>query len=213
MIRAALALAALLSAALSAAAADVPADKLARFHAACEEAQARRIAVLEAELAALREAPRPDEAQRKKIAAAERELAAVRARGAGPVAMPMPPQPGDIGAISAGAVGPDAVRPAAPTAVRILEIIDEDDAIVRLKYNVAVSADDAADFEPTFVDVWLHGPATGDWSADDEVEVPGVFTISGNRSFETTCGGRSVLLLEPVDLGARSEPGNESSRP
>jgi hypothetical protein len=50
--------------------------------------------------------------------------------------------------------------------------------------------------ESTFVDLWIHGLDTAALKLDTQVELSDVFRVSGNQSFGTTCGGRSLPLPE-----------------
>ena len=100
------------------------------------------------------------------------------ARGAETQArLPLPPSKGDEGMLGS---------------VEVLEVVDEDDAIVRAYY-----AKDG-DGEGTFVDLWVHGQPTAAFKAATTVELSGVYRAAGMQSFSTTCGGRSLPLLEPV---------------
>lgn len=91
--------------------------------------------------------------------------------------LPLPPKKGDQGPLGS---------------VEVLEVVDEDDAIVRAYY-----AKDG-DAEGTFVDLWVHGQPTAAWKTGAKVELNAAYRVTGNQSFGTTCGGRSLPLLEMV---------------
>lgn len=110
--------------------------------------------------------------------------------------------------------------------VDVLEIIDDDDAIVRAWYapSPPVSGKTATAADPTFVDLWIHGVDTGGWTAGAPVKLAPVFHVAGSQLFDTTCGKRSLPLLKPIDLASfqqgtatakspASEPLNVSSGP
>jgi predicted GH43/DUF377 family glycosyl hydrolase len=100
--------------------------------------------------------------------------------------LPLPPKKGDRGAFAPPR--PDDAR--GGRSLDVLEIVDEDDAIVRAWY---VSADRR---EPAFVDLWLHGVDTLQMRAGAPAAIEDEFEAAGSKSFDTTCGGRSVPLLE-----------------
>jgi hypothetical protein len=74
--------------------------------------------------------------------------------------------------------------------------VDDKNAIVRAWYT---SADNASD-DATLVDLWLTGIDTAGLANARTVRLPQVFHVSGNRLFDTTCGKRSLPLLEPVEI-------------
>ena len=76
--------------------------------------------------------------------------------------------------------------------VLVLEIVDEDDAVVRAWYVPA------GDDEPTFVDLWIRGIDTSKLVKDSPARLPEVFEVTGNELFDTTCGKRSLPRLEPA---------------
>ena len=103
----------------------------------------------------------------------------------------MPPKKGDVGAF-APARGAPGGRP-----VGVLEIVDADDAIIRAWY--ATNGDSGDGQDASFIDLWLHGVDTGGMQAGSPVELTAQFHVTGTRSPDTACGGRSFLLLEPFD--------------
>lgn len=68
----------------------------------------------------------------------------------------------------------------------------DDDAMLRAWY--VVSGEDA-----TFVDLWVHGIDTHGLVAGSPANLTQVFRVTGNKSFDTTCGGRSLPALEVVE--------------
>jgi hypothetical protein len=115
------------------------------------------------------------------------------ARWAGPEkqapALPLPPRKGDKGVLPAGLLGKEST---AKETVRVLEVVDKRDAIIRVWYQIAGSV------EQTFVDLWIHGLETSELATGSPAHLPQVFQVTGNRVFDTTCGKRSLPLLEPV---------------
>ncbi len=116
------------------------------------------------------------------------------ARWVGPAKAPqprlrMPPQKDDVGVLSPG-------DSRLPRALDVLDVVDEDDAVVRAWYlpTGATDPDDA-----TFVDLWIHGIATSDLTAGMPAKLPQVFQVTGSQLFDTTCGKRSLPLLEPLN--------------
>ena len=110
---------------------------------------------------------------------------------AGDLPLPLPPQKDDLGIFPPGKAG-DGRR---GKSIDVLEIVDEDEAIVRAWF-----ADAAIGDEPTFVDLGLQGIETGSLTAGAAAKFPQVFQVLGNKLFDTTCGKRSLPLLEPIDL-------------
>lgn len=122
----------------------------------------------------------------------QKYLARCQAAQAADVALPLPPQKDDLGIFPPAQAG-DARR---GRSLDVLEIVDEDEAIVRAWYL----PDSAIGEEPTFVDLWVQKIDTGDLNAGMAARIPQVFRVIGNKLFDTTCGKRSLPLLEPIDL-------------
>lgn len=103
----------------------------------------------------------------------------------------LPPKKGEIGVLQTSSMD---------GAVDILEIVDEDDVIVRAWYlpSALPPRDRTSDADATFVDLWLHGVPTGNLTVGSRAEFKQSFEVTGNKSFDTTCGSRSVPLLEVV---------------
>ena len=108
------------------------------------------------------------------------------------VPLPLPPQKDDLGIFPPANAG-NARR---GKSVDVLEIVDDDEAIVRAWYL----PDPAIGPEPTFVDLWLQGIDTSDLAAGMAARFPQVFHAIGSKLFDTTCGKRSLPLLAPIDL-------------
>ena len=82
--------------------------------------------------------------------------------------------------------------------VTVLEVVDRNNAIIRAWH----SPDDQATADVTFVDLWIYGIDTSKLVAGSPAKLNQVFHVTGNKLFDTTCGKRSLPLLEPVE----SEP-------
>jgi hypothetical protein len=101
----------------------------------------------------------------------------------------MPPKKGDVGVISLRQVDGQAA-----TSVKVLEVVDGHNLIVRAWF-VPPGASSA-----TFVDLWIRGVETGGFAADQAAALPQVWQVTGNQTLSTTCGGRSLPLLEPLGV-------------
>lgn len=108
------------------------------------------------------------------------------------IALPLPPQKDDLGVFPPAKDG-DARR---GKSVDVLEIVDVDEAIVRAWYLPDAATGD----DPTFVDLWLQKIDTSRLTAGRSAQFPHVFHVIGSKLFDTTCGKRSLPLLEPIDL-------------
>jgi predicted GH43/DUF377 family glycosyl hydrolase len=106
--------------------------------------------------------------------------------------LPLPPREGDVGTFAPALAGDGR----AGRSVDVLEVIDEDDAIIRAWYSV--DGDKAGGRETGFVDLWLHGVDTTGATAGSSLELTGVFRVAGTRSLDTACGGRKLLLVTPL---------------
>jgi hypothetical protein len=106
-------------------------------------------------------------------------------RDAAQAPLRLPPRKGDVGTFLPARAG-DA---RGGRSVDVLEIVDDDNAIVRAWY---VEAEEAA-----FVDLWLQGVDTGNMQAGSPLVLEGVFEATGSKSFDTTCGGRSLPVVAP----------------
>jgi hypothetical protein len=103
------------------------------------------------------------------------------------VRLPLPPKKGDVGIFEPG----EARR---TRAVDVLEVVDGYNAILRVWYTPAPGE------EETFADLWLTGLKTNGWTAGTPAKLAQVFHVTGNKVFGTTCGQRSLPLLEPLDI-------------
>jgi hypothetical protein len=104
----------------------------------------------------------------------------------------LPPRQGDRGVLASS-------DPRLDRSVEVLRVIDGDDAIVRAWYFPpdAAAGDTLTADDATFVDLWLHGIDTSGLTANLPAALPQEFEVTGNQVFDTTCGKRSLPLLEP----------------
>jgi hypothetical protein len=126
-----------------------------------------------------------------------RYLARCQAAGTTAVGMPLPPAKDDLGTLDTEAIAARMGR-----GVLVLEVVDADEAIVRVWHPLADVPRDrppTAD-ELTFVDLWLEGIDTSGLTAGGPAKLPQVFHVTGNKQFDTTCGKRSLPLLKPIDV-------------
>jgi predicted GH43/DUF377 family glycosyl hydrolase len=132
------------------------------------------------------------------------------ARWSGPTtALPplsLPPKKGEKGVLPSPLGGEGArVR----GAVLVLEVVGKQDAIIRVWHPAARTPDAApvAASDLTFVDLWVQGIDTSKLITGSPARLHQVFHVTGSKLFDTTCGKRSLPLLEPVDEGAHDSPG------
>jgi hypothetical protein len=103
--------------------------------------------------------------------------------------LPMPPKQADSGIIAGGP---------GDAWIDVLETIDDDDLIVRVWYVPAPArpGEESVAEEVTFLDMWLHGLSAADLAKPETRQR--TFKVNGTKTFSTTCGGRTVLVLEPA---------------
>jgi hypothetical protein len=81
--------------------------------------------------------------------------------------------------------------------LEVLEIIDDQNAIVRAWYVPVTNAEAAAaSKDATFVDVWLRGVDTKAFGDQAAIKLTQSFNVVGNELIDTTCGKRSFVVLE-----------------
>lgn len=114
--------------------------------------------------------------------------------------VPLPPSKDDVGIfVPAGAKFTKVVD--------VLEVVDEDEAIVRAWYfPPGVSRKDGDEDDVTFVDLWIQGIDTSRLAANMPAELKQVFHVMGSKLFDTTCGKRSLPLLVPIDIEPYRQP-------
>ena len=100
------------------------------------------------------------------------------ARWAGPsvqqsTLLRLPPERGDVGLLGA---------------LDVLEVVDEDNAIVRAWYRVGE--------DETFVDLWIRGMKTSGLAEQKGGRLPQEWHVTGSQLIDTTCGKRSFVVLE-----------------
>jgi predicted GH43/DUF377 family glycosyl hydrolase len=127
-----------------------------------------------------------------------------RREPSGPATLPLPPKKGDKGVLPASPALGDGPRGLKDSAL-VLEVVGKQDVVIRVWHALpkASTADAAADV--TFIDLWVHGIDTAKLSAGAPAHLPQVFHVTGTRLFDTTCGKRSLPLLEPIDGGEQQE--------
>jgi hypothetical protein len=191
----------LFTAILSQAAADQAVDEaIKKYVQRCEDVKALRILLIEEGIKKLAGSSNATTESLKKLRAELKEQPAPLVR------ISMPPMKDDIGLLAENAKGPSNAR----QTVDVLEVVDDDEAIVRAWYAPALTSVNAAiaPDDPTFVDLWLEGIDTSDLAAGMAAKLPQVFHVSGNKLFDTTCGKRSLPLLRPIDI-SRYRSGNQ----
>jgi hypothetical protein len=95
----------------------------------------------------------------------------------------LPPENGSTGLLAADAnLG---------RSIEVLEVVDEDDAVIRAYYREAG--------ESTFIDLWIHGVPTRGWTEDKSLHIVQPLRVNGYQTIDTTCGSRRFSLLEPVE--------------
>jgi hypothetical protein len=176
--------------------ADPAAESAAKYLQRCEEAKAVAIKARQAQIKALAAEPKPTAESKAKLDSAQAELKRLAESPAALLPLPLPPEKGAIGIFEPA----NKQDGRGGKSVDVLEVVDEDDAIVRAWYVPAAGADPAAAEEPTFVDLWVHGIDTSGLTARSPAKLPGVFQVTGNKLFDTTCGKRSLPLLEPIEI-------------
>ena len=100
------------------------------------------------------------------------------ARWAGPslqqsAMLRLPPERGDVGVLGA---------------VDVLEVVDEDNAIVRAWSRVGE--------DETFVDLWIRGLKTSGLAEQKGLRLSHAWQVTGNQLIDTACGKRSFVVLE-----------------
>ncbi|MCI0456566.1 MAG: hypothetical protein L0Z62_06255, partial [Gemmataceae bacterium] len=185
---------------------DAPPEHIKAYLRRCEAARAAAIKAREAEVKALAREPRPTDETRKKLRAAEAQLKRLHEGPAPLVSLPLPPRKGDMGVFES--VGARRAR-----SVDVLEVIDSEQAIIRAWHEPAGTPAG----EVTFVDLWVRGIDTKGLTAGAPARLPQVFHVTGNKLIDTTCGKRSLPLLEALDIEryrkpARSSPGTRQGR-
>jgi|GEM_PF-5915487 len=176
-----------------------PSEAVEKYRNQCESAKVASVALQQQVLKTLSDA-RPADAQ--KLQAAQKQLKQLQQSPAALIPLTVPPEKDGIGTFAPAVPGDGR----GGRSVDVLEVVDEDDAILRVWYIPAPSSTekDAPPEDPAFLDLWVHGVNTGDFKVGKPIQLPHVFQVTGSKSFNTTCGGRSMTLLEPVVIEALS---------
>jgi hypothetical protein len=173
--------------------ADAPPEVIQKYLADCRAAKTAAIASQEATISVLEKSSQP-----QKLKEAQLKLKQLQESPAALLALPVPPGKEGIGVFTPAASGDGR----GGRSVDVLEVVDENDAILRVWYAPPPSSTDkdAPPEDPTFVDLWAHGIDTAGLKANQPARLTQVFQVTGTKTFDTTCGGRSMILLEPVDI-------------
>lgn len=177
------------------AAEDPAAGPIEKYLQRCELAKAVSIEAVGKEIKALEAVREPTSEQQKRLQAVRAEQLQLQKPSTPQLALPLPPAKDDVGVFAP-------VDPRMGRSVDVLDVVDQDDVIVRAWYwsTKPLPQDPMADADATFVDLWIHGIDTSRLTARDPAQLPQVFHVTGNELFDTTCGKRSMPRLEPVDL-------------
>ena len=168
--------------------ATAPPEHVAKYLRRCEEAKAAAIKARQDEIKALTSQPTPAPETVRKLERTQAQLKQLQEAALPMARLPLPPAKGDIGIFEL----PPENDVAGRRSLDVLEIVDDANAIVRAWY---ASAD-----EQTFVDLWIEGIEARRLVVGSPARLPQVFQVTGNKSFGTTCGQRSLPLLKPIDL-------------
>ncbi|MGD9646301.1 MAG: hypothetical protein AB7U73_11370 [Pirellulales bacterium] len=121
------------------------------------------------------------------------------------LSMPLPARKEDIGVLPAASFA----DPQLPQSVDVLEVVDDDDLIVRAWYalptgdGAGLPGGDprhAGDGERTFVDLWIRGVDTTEATVGHPITLPQAFLVTGDQTFDTDCGKRLLPRLEPIEV-------------
>lgn len=174
----------------------------------CEAAYLARLESLEKEVDQLAAQPNQDESVRRRLESAREQWQLLKHEPAPLLPLVLPTKRDEVGCLSAASYA----DPAREHAVDVLEVVDNDDVIVRAWYDVP-AGDGAAALEPdaerTFVDLWIRGVDTTDMTAGSPTTLEQVFWVSGEQAFDTDCGKRILPKLEPLEVEGFRSRGNE----
>lgn len=172
-----------------------PPESIQKYLVRCEQAKAAAIEVKTRAVRALEAVPQATRQIEAQIKVARDELLNLRESPASPLPIRLPTEKDSVGVFTP-------VDPRLGRSVDVLEIIDDDDVIVRAWFWVTMPLpqNPTAAEDATFVDLWVHGVDTSQMASRTPVQFKQVFHVTGNKLFDTTCGKRSLPLLEPIDL-------------
>ena len=138
---------------------------------------------------------------KQRLATVRKWIEFLRAQPAPLAPMPLPVGQEDVGILPAASFA-DLTK---EQTVDVLEVVDEDDLIVRAWYPLPTQKSTptdqgAAPGERTFVDLWIRGFDTAELSAGNPATLTQVFAVTGNQTFDTDCGKRVLPRLEPIEV-------------
>jgi len=108
-------------------------------------------------------------------------------------ALRLPPEKDDNGVLTTDA--------SQGRSLELLEVVDEDDCIVRAYFKPNTTQGNIEQGDPSFIDLWIHGIETKNLAMQSPLKLHQSFRVTGNQLVDTTCGRRSFPLLEVVDAG------------
>jgi hypothetical protein len=176
---------------------DKTAEYIAKYLRRCEAVKAALIAAKTREINELETTKDATAAIHGRLHTAREELKRLREQPAPLVQLPLPTAKDAVGVFAP-------IDPRLGKSIEVLEIVDEDDVIVRAWYwtTTPLPENATAAENATFVDLWIHGVDTSRMAVNSPAQLAQVFHVSGTKLFDTTCGKRSLPLLEPIDLAA-----------
>lgn len=183
-------------------------EPVQRYLARCESLRAARLQSLQREIDAQTARNDASDEAKQRLATLRKWIERLRVEPAPLAPMPLPVSQDELGVMPAASFA----DPAKEQTVDVLEVVDDDDLIVRAWYPLPAQPSapidqGAAPGERTFVDLWIRGVDTAELSAGNPATFTQVFNVTGNQTFDTDCGKRGLPRLEPIEVERfRSRP-------
>ncbi len=172
---------------------DQPPEHVTKYLQRCVQERAAAIHVKEGEIQAISRRNSQTADTQKVLHQARAELQRLQDQPPALAPLGLPPNKDDMGVFVSDR--------RLSRSVDVLEVIDDDEAIIRAWYVPQLSPSGLApDEDATFVDLWVRGIKTGGLIARTPAKFSHVFHVTGNATFDTTCGKRSLPLLEPFNI-------------
>ncbi len=165
----------------------------------CEAARAAELKSLTERIDAQAARNDASDEAKQRLATLRKWIEVLRVEPAPLLPIPLPTKRDEVGALPAASYA----DPAREQTVDVLEVVDNDDLIVRAWYAVPAGGGATAiepDAERTFVDLWIRGVDTAGMMAGRPATLEQVFWVSGDQAFDTDCGKRILPKLEPLDV-------------
>jgi hypothetical protein len=95
--------------------------------------------------------------------------------------------------------------------LKVIQVVDDNNSIVDYEWTYSIPSGVATDDPRTFArgsaskSYWLANVSTKNFATGEYTDQEGVFALTGTKTYPTSAGPRTIMILEYVDLRGQEE--------